>query len=693
MIPKRSDRASITPSERDEEGLVFYFVIRYTARSFCQKKKQQEFLSMKNKLPRGGASGLIVLLAVVFGFMGLIYVVSSVSEEEHAPETLAYSELMHELQQGHIAQLKITDFVKASGLYTDSYKKDGAFEALIVSHKLFWEVAHASKAKILIEYSSSATNAGSEQGRFWWSLLIIVGLLGAMWFFYRNNMPAAGGGDSSSSKFFGLGKSPARRFAPNSVSITFDSVAGVDEAKADLLDIVDFLRDPKKFQRLGAKVPRGILLSGAPGNGKTMLAKAVAGEAAAQFFSASGSDFVEMYVGVGASRVRDLFAEARKHTPAIIFIDEIDAVGRKRGVHGGGGTEEREQTLNQLLAEMDGFATEHGAVIVLAATNRPDILDKALLRPGRFDRVVEVPYPDLPSREKILRVHAQKVPLAPSVSLHAVAQGTPGFSGADLANLVNEAALIATKANKLAIEFEDFEQARDKVMLGSERRTMLQTPEDKRLTAFHEGGHALLNLLLEKTDPFHKVTIIPRGRALGVSVSLPDRDKYSRTKTEMMQRIQVSLGGLIAERLVFNDQTGGVSSDLENATNIARNMVCLYGMSDLGPVTFDQNQYGEYKHSDKKGYEIDCEIKKIIDICYQEAEALLIANRDKLEILANALLERETICSEEIPDLLGIPVRKAHRFYNEIAPHEESEVSEESSAPEENEKTEFEESK
>lgn len=631
---------------------------------------------MRMKFPRGGMSGLLILLAVVFGVMSLIYVISSVADEEQVPQQLAFSELMGALNEGRVSDITVVDGMRAVGTLSGEGGASKPFESTIFAHQSFWNAAHAAKVKLAVEYGSS-----TEQGRFWWSLIIILGLLFAMWFFYRSNPTASSGGGANGGKFFGVGKNPARRFAPNSVGITFNDVAGVDEAKQDLFDVVDFLKEPKKFQRLGAKVPRGILLAGAPGNGKTLLAKAVAGEAEAQFFSVSGSDFVEMYVGVGASRVRDLFAEARRHTPAIIFIDEIDAVGRKRGVHSGGGSDEREQTLNQLLAEMDGFSTERGAVIVLAATNRPDILDKALLRPGRFDRTVEVPYPDLPSREKILRVHSKSIPLAPQVDLRKIAQGTPGFSGADLENLVNEAALIATKANKLSLEVEDFEIARDKIILGAERKTMLQTDEDKRLTAYHEGGHALLNLLLTKTDPFHKVTIVPRGRALGVSVSLPERDKYSRTKTEMMQRIQVALGGLIAEKLVFNEQTGGVSSDLNTATNIARDMVCVYGMSDLGPVTFSYGErdpylgvsYGSQSYSEKMAYEIDCEIKKIIDICYGEAEALLRENRDKLDLLANALLEKETVLSEEIPNLLGIPLREAHPLYSDevIAPHEE----------------------
>jgi cell division protease FtsH len=454
------------------------------------------------------------------------------------------------------------------------------------------------------------------------------------------------------------------------MGITFKDVAGAQESKEELKDVVDFLKSPEKYARLGAKIPRGVLLCGAPGNGKTLLAKAVAGEANCPFFSISGSDFVEVFVGVGASRVRDLFAQARKNAPCIVFIDEIDAVGRQRGAGMGGGNDEREQTLNQLLAEMDGFATNpRGSVIVLAATNRPDVLDKALMRPGRFDRNVEVPYPDLISRKQILDVHIKNTPLADDVNVERIARGTPGFSGADLENLINEAALAASKADKEVVNTLDFERARDRIMLGAERSTMIITEEDKKLTAYHEGGHALMNLLLPKTDPFHKVTIIPRGRALGVSWSLPERDKHTHTKESMVQRIQVALGGLIAERMVFNEVTSGPASDISTATSIAREMVCTYGMSSLGPISYRGGQHaylgtggtsGDY--SEDTARRIDEEVEKIMKQCEKEAEKLMKDNRDKLNLLAETLLEKETLHADEVYELLDLEPRTYHSF-------------------------------
>ncbi len=414
-----------------------------------------------------------------------------------------------------------------------------------------------------------------------------------------------------------------------------------------------------------------MLLSGAPGNGKTLLAKAVAGEATCPFFSISGSDFVEVFVGVGASRVRDLFAQARKNAPCIVFIDEIDAVGRQRGIGLGGGNDEREQTLNQLLAEMDGFSTEHGSVIVLAATNRPDVLDKALLRPGRFDRQIEVPYPDVACREEILKVHAIKVKLGPSVDLAKIARGTPGFSGADLENLINEAALLASKEDIEAIETRHFEVARDKILVGGERKTLVFTEHEKKMTAYHEAGHSLLNLLLPATDPFHKVTIVPRGHTLGVSWSLPERDRTSYTKTELRSRITVALGGLLAEKLVFNEQTTGVSNDLEKASTYARNMVKRYGMSPLGPIDYETSSEHPYlgrdiqngkDFSEKTAERIDMEVEKIIADCYEDGNKLLITNRDKLELLATTLIEKETLHAAEVYVLLGITPRETHNL-------------------------------
>ncbi len=464
---------------------------------------------------------------------------------------------------------------------------------------------------------------------------------------------------SSSSNSAAKGATKGKLFMPSQVKCTFDSVAGVEEAKEELRDVVEFLKNPERYKRLGAKIPRGILLVGDPGNGKTLLAKAVAGEANCPFFSVSASEFVEMYVGVGASRVRDLFAQARKHKPSIIFIDEIDAVGTKR-VTGIGGHEERNQTLNQLLTEMDGFDSDGSAVIVMAATNRAESLDNALLRPGRFDRRVEVPYPDVTSREKILSLHAKGVKLDSSVNLNKIARGTPGFSGAELANLVNEAALHGSKNQEQEnITVHDFEEARDKVMLGKELKTIILSPEERKITAFHESGHALVRLLLpDHSDPLHKVTIIPRGRALGVTHSLPEREKYTQTKDEMLAVIMVCLGGRAAEELIFNVLATGASNDFEKATEIARKMICSYGMSEgLGTVVYTQNQ-GEYQYSQKTAERIDAEVQKLLENSYMKVKELLKSNRDKLETLANMLYEKETLFASEIYALLGIEPRQ-----------------------------------
>ncbi len=453
-----------------------------------------------------------------------------------------------------------------------------------------------------------------------------------------------------------------KMFMPSQVKINFDSVAGADEAKEELIDVVDFLKNPQKFNRLGATLPRGVLLIGEPGNGKTLLAKAVAGEANVPFFSASGSEFVEKYVGVGAARVRELFATARRHAPAIIFIDEIDAVGRHRG-GSDGGHEEREQTLNQLLTEMDGFDTSTTSLIVIAATNRADILDKALLRPGRFDKKVEVPYPDLLSRKKILLVHAKDKKIDPSVNFDTIAKGTPGFSGADLANLINEAAILASKLGKEAVMVEDFEEARDKVLLGKESKSKILTPKELEVTAFHEAGHALVRLLLpEYSDPLYKVTIVPRGRALGVTHSMPEREKYTADKEEMLATIASALGGRVAEELVFNKLETGAASDFQKATDIARKMVCHFGMSEkLGPIFYDQRP-GEYQYSQHTAELIDSEVRSITEQSYKRALELLKSNREKLDKLAHALLEKETLYAGEIYELLDIAPREQFKL-------------------------------
>jgi cell division protease FtsH len=494
----------------------------------------------------------------------------------------------------------------------------------------------------------------------WFPMLLIVGI----WVFFIRQMQSGGG------KAMGFGKSRAKLLTEKTGRVTFEDVAGVDEAKDDLKEIVDFLRDPQKFQRLGGRIPKGVLLVGPPGTGKTLIARAVAGEANVPFFTISGSDFVEMFVGVGASRVRDMFEQAKKNAPCIIFIDEIDAVGRHRGAGLGGGNDEREQTLNQLLVEMDGFEANEG-VILIAATNRPDVLDPALLRPGRFDRQVVVPNPDLSGREKILRVHMRKVPLAPDVDPKVLARGTPGFSGADLANLVNEAALLAARRGKRVVTMREMEDAKDKVMMGSERRSLAMSDEEKKLTAYHEGGHALVALSVQGSDPIHKATIIPRGRALGMVMRLPERDQLSLTRQKMQADLAVAFGGRIAEELIFGHEkvTTGAQSDIEMATRMARAMVTRFGMSDdLGPIAYAENQEEVFlghsvsrtqNVSEATAQKIDAEIRKIIDTAYTRAQEILTERINDLHVLARGLLEYETLSGDEIVALLkGIaPVR------------------------------------
>ncbi len=475
-----------------------------------------------------------------------------------------------------------------------------------------------------------------------------------IYFFFIRQIKMAGKGAMS------FGKSRAKMLAKDKNKITFKDVAGVNEAKEELTEVVDFLKDPRKFQKLGGRIPKGILMVGAPGTGKTLLAKAIAGEADASFFSISGSDFVEMFVGVGASRVRDMFEQARKNTPCLIFIDEIDAVGRSRGVGLGGGNDEREQTLNALLVEMDGFDSQEG-VIIIAATNRPDVLDPALLRPGRFDRQMTVNLPDVVGREQILKVHAKKVKLAPDVNLEVVARGTPGYSGAELANLLNEAALLAARRNKKCITHEELEEARDKVRWGRERRSLAMTDEDKKFTAWHEAGHALVNEVLEHTHPLHKVTIIPRGQSLGSTMSLPEKDIYNRRRKEMLDMIAVTMAGRIAEEIVSGDISTGASGDIQQASSLARAMVCQFGMSDkVGLVQYgsDDEVYLGRDMIRKKDYSeefariIDAEVKEIIDTQYEVARTIITENREKLEIIANALLEYETLDGDQVRKII-----------------------------------------
>ncbi len=491
----------------------------------------------------------------------------------------------------------------------------------------------------------------------WFPMLLLI----AVWVFFLRQMQSGGG------KAMGFGKSRAKLLTERQGRVTFEDVAGVDEAKDDLKEIVDFLKDPQKFQRLGGRIPKGVLLVGPPGTGKTLLARAIAGEANVPFFTISGSDFVEMFVGVGASRVRDMFEQAKKNAPCIVFIDEIDAVGRHRGAGLGGGNDEREQTLNQLLVEMDGFESTEG-VILIAATNRPDVLDPALLRPGRFDRHVVVPNPDLGGREKILRVHMRKVPLAPDVDPRVIARGTPGFSGADLANLVNEAALLAARRGKRVVTMSELEEAKDKVLMGAERRSMAMTEEEKKLTAYHEGGHAIVALNVIGSDPIHKATIIPRGRALGMVMRLPERDQLSITRQKMEADLCVAFGGRLAEELVFGHEkvTTGAISDIEQATRMARAMVTRYGMSDeLGPIAYAENQEEVFlghsvsrqqNISEATAQHIDSEIKRIIDTAYNKARQILTDKMSDLNVLARGLLEYETLSGDEIVALLkGIP--------------------------------------
>ncbi len=492
----------------------------------------------------------------------------------------------------------------------------------------------------------------------WFPMLLLIGV----WLYFMRQMQGGGKGGA-----FSFGKSRAKMLDEGNNLVTFADVAGCDEAKEEVAELVEFLRDPSKFQKLGGRIPRGVLMVGSPGTGKTLLARAIAGEAKVPFFSISGSDFVEMFVGVGAARVRDMFEQAKKNAPCIIFIDEIDAVGRQRGAGLGGGNDEREQTLNQMLVEMDGFEPTAG-VIVIAATNRPDVLDPALLRPGRFDRQVVVSLPDIRGREQILNVHMRKVPIAPDVVAETIARGTPGFSGADLANLVNEAALFAARGNKRLVEMEDFERAKDKIMMGTERRSMVMDEEEKKNTAYHESGHALLGYILPKSDPVHKVTIIPRGRALGVTIQLPEQDRYAYDRQYLLSRIAVLFGGRIAEEVFMNQMTTGASNDFERATQLARDMVTRYGMSDaLGTMVYADNE-GEVflgrsvtrqtNMSEETMRKVDAEIRKIIDMQYALARKLIEENRDKIEAMTKALLEFETIDAEQIKDIMeGRPPR------------------------------------
>lgn len=593
---------------------------------------------------KGGPGNL--LLVVLFLALTLLAVLK-LADFSHRTENISYTSFLKKLELNQIKAVEVMGN-EVKGIYRDGRTR---FETIIPNSPKIWD--------LLKEHGVETNIASSGDYGFWqflYFLPIILMILG-LWFFFRQSRNAGNG------NIFSMSKSKAKLFMPAQIKVNFSSVAGAAEAKEELADVVDFLKNPEKYNRLGAKLTRGVLLVGQPGNGKTLLAKAVAGEANCPFFSVSGSDFIEVFVGVGAARVRDMFAQARRHAPSIIFIDEIDAVGRQRGANIGGGHDEREQTLNQLLTEMDGFDTGNTSVVIIGATNRPDVLDKALLRPGRFDRQVNVPYPDLVSREEILKVHAAGVIIDQGVDLHRIARGTPGFTGADLANLINEAAIIASKNDQSKVLVHDFEEARDKILLGKEMKTMVLTEKDREITAFHEAGHTLVNLLLpNETDPLHKVTIIPRGKALGVTFSLPEREKHTVSKDEMVARIMVALGGRAAEELVFNRLQTGAHSDFATATDIARAMVCSYGMTKaLGPVVYKQEP-GEVTYSEETARKIDDEMRSIMDSCYKQVMSLLTEHREKLETLARALIEKETLYAGEIYQLLGITPREEHLF-------------------------------
>ncbi|HEY8593690.1 MAG TPA: ATP-dependent zinc metalloprotease FtsH [Devosiaceae bacterium] len=604
----------------------------------------------------GNFRNFAIWLVILFMLMGLFQVFNSSSRSVSVADK-SYSQFVTDVDAGNVKSVTITNDV-VSGTLSDGAK----FQTIIPQNT---DIVSRLEAR-----GVSITAREPDTSPFWSILLsswlpflVIIGV----WFFFIRQMQGGGRGGA-----MGFGKSRAKLLTETHGKVTFEDVAGVDEAKQDLEEIVEFLRDPGKFQRLGGRIPRGVLLVGPPGTGKTLLARSVAGEANVPFFTISGSDFVEMFVGVGASRVRDMFEQAKKNAPCIIFIDEIDAVGRHRGAGLGGGNDEREQTLNQLLVEMDGFEANEG-IILIAATNRPDVLDPALLRPGRFDRQVVVPNPDVMGREKILKVHVRKVPLAPDVDLKTLARGTPGFSGADLMNLVNEGALLAARRNKRFVTMAEFEDAKDKLMMGAERRTLALSEQEKKLTAFHEAGHALLAIKMVGSDPIHKATIIPRGRALGMVMRLPEKDQVSLTRQKCYADLAVAMGGRVAEEEIFGEEmvTSGASADIKMATGLARAMATEFGMSDkLGPLLYGDAQDEVFlgrsmmqrnTHlSDETQKLVDAEIKRFVEEGYETAQRVIRENIDELHLIANALLEYETLSGDEIRDLMDgkPPVRE-----------------------------------
>ena len=583
----------------------------------------------------------VVLLAVFKNF-----------DMSTAADEVSYSRFVQQVEQD---QIKSVTYVGAASIYGER-RDNTRFQTQTPPGS-----DNAALSEILLSNKVEVSAQKPEQPSIWSQLFVaafpILIILGVFMFFMRQ-MQGGGGGSKGPMSF---GKSKARLLSEDQINTTFKDVAGVEEAKEDVQELVEFLRDPGKYQRLGGKIPRGILLVGPPGTGKTLLAKAIAGEAKVPFFSISGSDFVEMFVGVGASRVRDMFEQAKKQAPCIIFIDEIDAVGRSRGVGVGGGNDEREQTLNQLLVEMDGFEVNDG-IIIIAATNRPDVLDPALLRPGRFDRQVVVSLPDILGREQILKVHMRKVPIADDVNAKVIARGTPGFSGADLANLVNEATLFAARINRRTVTQEEFDKAKDKIMMGAERKTMVMSEKEKLNTAYHEAGHAIVGNLVTDHDPVYKVSIVPRGRALGITMFLPEEDRYSMSRRGLESQICSLYGGRIAEEMTLGKEgvTTGASNDIERATAIARNMVTKWGLSELGPQQFEQEQQGylgsqtsAIGSSQVTAQRVDEEIKLILDRNYQETYRILEANRDKLEVMKDALMEYETIDALQIEDIMA----------------------------------------
>lgn len=612
----------------------------------------------------------LILWAVIV--VVLMSVFNNFTKTTKQTAQLSYSQFVEDVRSGQIREVTIEADNRTINGYRSSGEKFTAFNPNdtklvdeLLQNNVIIQTNPGQSRSILVDIFIS-----------WFPMLLLIGV----WIFLMRQMQGGGGGGRGAMSF---GKSKARLMSEDQIKVTFADVAGVEEAKDEVGELVEFLRDPSKFQKLGGKIPRGVLMVGSPGTGKTLLARAIAGEAKVPFFTISGSDFVEMFVGVGASRVRDMFAQAKKHAPCIIFIDEIDAVGRHRGAGVGGGHDEREQTLNQLLVEMDGFEGNDG-VIVIAATNRPDVLDPALLRPGRFDRQVTVPLPDLRGREQILKVHMRKVPLGKDVRADLIARGTPGFSGADLANLVNEAALFAARSDKRSVEMNDFERAKDKIIMGAERKSMVMSEDEKKLTAYHEAGHAIVGRLMPEHDPVYKVTIIPRGRALGVTMFLPEEDRYSHSKQRLECQISTLFGGRLAEEIIFGADavTTGASNDIERATDIARGMVTKWGLSEkMGPLAYSEEE-GEVflghsvaqrkTVSDETAHTIDGEVRKIIDFNYERAKTILVDNLDKLHAMAKALIKYETVDANQIDDIMEGKTPRAPKDWEDDEPDQGS---------------------